>query len=138
MLIPLFIMAFGIKRLLKVEGHKVYLLGSLLFIFSSSMLSALLADTFQIMPERFPDGIGGLTGRAIAHFAVSFVSVPGAYIFILSMFLSSVILISPDFLHCRCDKTKKAGASRRNNRRNSRRRRGDSDQRARIRSDSYT
>ncbi len=93
--IPLFIMAFGIKRLLKVEGHKVYLPGSLLFVFSTSMLSALLADTFQIMAERFPDGLGGLTGRAIAHLAVSFVSVPGAYIFILSMFLSSVILISP-------------------------------------------
>ena len=93
--IPLFIITFGIKRLLAVEGHKVYLLGSLLFILSTSMLSALLADTFQIMPEIFPDGLGGLTGRAIAHLAVSFVSVPGAYIFILSMFLSSVILISP-------------------------------------------
>lgn len=93
--IPLFIITFGIKRLLAAEGHKVYLLGSLLFIFSTSMLSALLADTFQIMPERFPDGLGGLTGRAIAYLAVSFISVPGAYIFILSIFLSSVILISP-------------------------------------------
>lgn len=93
--IPLFIITFGIKRLLAVEGHKVYLLGSLLFIFSTSMLSALLADTFQIMPERFPDGLGGLTGRAIAYLAVSIVSVPGAYIFMLSIFLSSVILISP-------------------------------------------
>lgn len=93
--IPLFIIAFGIKRLLAAEGHKVYLLGSLLFVLSTSMLSALLADTFQIMPEIFPDGPGGLTGRAVAHLAVSFVSVPGAYIFILSMFLSSVILISP-------------------------------------------
>jgi len=62
------------------------------------------------MPERFPDGLGGLTGRAIAHLAVSFVSVPGAYIFILSMFLSSVILISPVYFTAVAIRRKKQGA----------------------------
>jgi DNA segregation ATPase FtsK/SpoIIIE, S-DNA-T family len=108
--VPLFIMAFGIKRLLKAEGHKVYLPGSLLFILSTSMLSALLADTFQIIAEIFPDGIGGLTGRAIAHLAINFVSVPGAYIFILSMFLSSIILISPVYFTAIAIKRKNQGA----------------------------
>ena len=93
--IPVFIMAFGIKRFLGREGHKIYLLGSLLFIVSFSILSALLSNTFAIAIEKYPDGIGGLTGRGIAAFAESLVSVPGSYIFSLSLFLSSLILISP-------------------------------------------
>ena len=93
--IPIFIMAFGIKRLMGKEGHKIYLLGSLLFLFSFSILSALLSNTFAIAIEKYPDGIGGLTGRGIAAFAESLVSVPGSYIFSLSLFLSSIILISP-------------------------------------------
>ncbi len=93
--IPVFIMAFGIKRFLGREGHKIYLLGSLLFLVSSSILSALLSNTFTIAIEKYPDGVGGLTGRGIAVFAESLVSVPGSYIFSLSLFLSSLILISP-------------------------------------------
>ena len=88
-------MAFGIKRFLGREGHKIYLLGSLLFIVSFSILSALLSNTFTIAIEKYPDGIGGLTGRGIAAFAESLVSVPAYYIFSLSLFLSSLILISP-------------------------------------------
>ena len=93
--IPVFIMAFGIKRLLGKEGHKIYLLGSLLFLLSFSILSALLSNTFTMAIEKYPDGIGGLTGRGIASFTGSLVSVPGSYIFALSLFLSSIILISP-------------------------------------------
>jgi len=94
-LVPFFIIAFGIKRLLGREGHKVYLLGSLLFIFSTSVMSALLADTFYIMPKFFPDGLGGLTGKAAARIAEHLVSFPGSYIFALSLFFISVILVSP-------------------------------------------
>ena len=74
--IPVFIMAFGIKRLLGKEGHKIYLLGSLLFLLSFSILSALLSNTFTIAIEKYPDGIGGLTGRGIASFTGSLVSSP--------------------------------------------------------------
>jgi DNA segregation ATPase FtsK/SpoIIIE, S-DNA-T family len=93
--IPVFIMTFGIKRLLGKERHKIYLLGSLLFLVSFSILSALLSNTFAIAIEKYPDGIGGLAGRGMAAFAESLVSVPGSYIFSLSLFLSSIILISP-------------------------------------------
>jgi len=93
--VPFFIMAFGIKRLLGKEGHRIHLLGVLLFLVSSSILCALLSNTFTIAIEKYPDGIGGLTGRGIAAFAESLVSVPGSYIFSLSLFLSSLILISP-------------------------------------------
>jgi DNA segregation ATPase FtsK/SpoIIIE, S-DNA-T family len=94
-LIPVFIIAFGIKRLLGKEGHRIYILGGLLFILSSSILLALFSETFHITMEKFPDGIGGLSGRAAAYLSESLVSVLGAYIFTLCLFLSSVILISP-------------------------------------------
>ncbi|HYA12379.1 MAG TPA: DNA translocase FtsK 4TM domain-containing protein [Thermodesulfovibrionales bacterium] len=94
-LIPLFIIAFGIKRLLGKEGHKIYLFGGILFILSSSLLLSLLSFTFHIAIEKYPDGIGGLMGKEIALMANHFLSLPGAYIFSLSAFLSSIILLSP-------------------------------------------
>ena len=94
-LVPVFLIAFGVKRLLGKEGHKIYLLGGVLFIVSSSILFSLLSNTFHIILERYPDGIGGLTGRGIAYLANQLLSLPGAYIFSLSVFLSSIILMSP-------------------------------------------
>ncbi len=94
-IIPLFIVVFGIKRLLGLEQHRVYLLGGVLFIVSTSFLLSLLSQTFGIHLARYPDGIGGLVGRALAFLSVRLVSVPGAYIVSLSAFVSSLILISP-------------------------------------------
>ncbi|MEW6163017.1 MAG: DNA translocase FtsK 4TM domain-containing protein [Nitrospirota bacterium] len=94
-IIPLLIIAFGIKRLLGKEGHKICLLGGILFIISSSLLLSLLSLTFNTTIERYPDGIGGLIGRGIAYMANRLLSLPGAYIFSLSAFLSSIILLSP-------------------------------------------
>jgi DNA segregation ATPase FtsK/SpoIIIE, S-DNA-T family len=94
-IIPLLTIAFGIKRLLGTKGHKIYLLGGVLFIISFAVLASLLSKTFSVTIEKYPDGIGGLTGGAVAYFADRLLSVPGAYIFSLSLFLSSVILISP-------------------------------------------
>ncbi len=94
-IIPLLIIAFGIKLILGKEGHKIYLLGGILFIISSSLLFSLLSHTFNINVERYPDGVGGLTGRGIAYMANRFFSILGAYIFSLSVFLSSIILLSP-------------------------------------------
>ena len=111
-LIPVFIIAFGIKRLLGKEGHKIYLLGSLLFVLSSAILLALLSQTFHIAMDRYPDGIGGLSGRAVTYLSESLVSVLGAYIFTLSAFLSSVILISPVSVTAIAFRRKKTGAER--------------------------
>ena len=94
-LIPLFITAFGIKRLLGKEGHRIYLFGSILFILSSCIFLSLFALTFHIHIEKYPDGIGGLFGKEMAYLANQLLSLPGAYIFSLSIFLSSVILLSP-------------------------------------------
>ena len=94
-LIPLFIIAFGIKRLLGKEGHKIYLLGGILFILSCSLFLSLISFTFHLQIEIYPDGIGGIIGKEIAYLAKRLLSLPGAYIFSLSAFLSSIILLSP-------------------------------------------
>jgi S-DNA-T family DNA segregation ATPase FtsK/SpoIIIE len=94
-IIPLLIIAFGIKRLLGKEGHKIYLFGGILFVVSSSILLSLFSLTFDFKISRYPDGIGGLIGKEIAHVANNLFSLPGAYIFSLSAFLCSIILLSP-------------------------------------------
>jgi len=94
-ILPILIMGFGIKRLLGKEGHKIYVLGGILFIVSSSVLLSLLARTFHTALEGYPDGIGGITGRGIAYLADELLSMAGAYIFTLSLFFSSIILMSP-------------------------------------------
>ncbi len=94
-IIPILIIVFGIKRLIGKEGHKIYLLGGILFIASSSVLFSLLSKTFHITLEGYPDDIGGLIGKGIAYFVSQLLSLPGAYIFTLSVFLSSIILMSP-------------------------------------------
>lgn len=94
-LIPIFILIFGIKRLLGKEGHKVYILGNILLLLSVSFLSSLMADTFNIQLSLFPDGIGGLTGKMLSYVAEKYLSYAGAYILSLSFLLISLILISP-------------------------------------------
>ncbi len=94
-LIPLLLIAFGVKRLKGRQGHYIYLLGGILFIISSSLFLSLVSITFNIQVEKYPDGIGGLIGRAIAYISYSLLSLPGSFIFSLSLFLSSLIILSP-------------------------------------------
>ena len=94
-IIPFLMIAFGIKRLMGKEGHKIYLIGGILFLISSSLLFSLLSLTFDITIIKYPDGIGGLIGRGIANLANQLFSLLGAYIISLSAFLCSIILLSP-------------------------------------------
>jgi S-DNA-T family DNA segregation ATPase FtsK/SpoIIIE len=94
-IVPVLFIAFGTKRLLGKDGHKIYLLGGALFVVSSSALFSLLSGSFHVSFDGYPDGIGGLLGRGIAYLSDSLLSVPGAYIFSLSIFFSSIILLSP-------------------------------------------
>jgi len=90
--IPVFIIIYGVKRLLSKEGHRVHLAGSLLFILSSSILLSLLYATFNL---RIEDNPGGITGLFISDLIRNLLSIPGAYIFALAIFLSSLVLLSP-------------------------------------------
>jgi S-DNA-T family DNA segregation ATPase FtsK/SpoIIIE len=92
---PLMLLVFGIRRLIGKDKQRVYFFGGIMLIISSALFMALLAYTFSIPSIKYPDGIGGLAGREIAGMLIHFLSIPGAYIFALSAFLSSLILISP-------------------------------------------
>jgi S-DNA-T family DNA segregation ATPase FtsK/SpoIIIE len=74
------------------KAQKTYLLGAVLFIFTGSLMTTLLLTTFHIPSEQSP---GGLTGVYVTIFLQKYLSSPGAYIFSLSGFLSSLILLSP-------------------------------------------
>jgi len=89
---PLFIGVYGVKKLLSKEGHRIHLAGSLLFILSSSILLALMSATFNLKLE---DNPGGIAGFYISDFLRNLLSIPGAYIFSLAIFLSSIVLLSP-------------------------------------------
>lgn len=90
-LVPAAVAVFGIKRLLGRKGHWIYLLGVSLFIISSSMLASLITMTFHIDARVS----GGIAGRVLSGLAISVLSILGAYIFALTVWLSSVIIISP-------------------------------------------
>lgn len=90
--IPLFIVVYGVKRLLRKEGHRIHLAGALLFVLSSSILLSLMSATFNLKIENNP---GGITGLFISDFTRNLLSIPGAYIFSLAVFLSSLVLLSP-------------------------------------------
>jgi S-DNA-T family DNA segregation ATPase FtsK/SpoIIIE len=89
---PVFLLAYGIRRIMGKKGQKTYLLGAILFIFSSSLMTSLFLSTFHISTDINP---GGLTGLYISDFLKKYLSLLGAYIFSLSVFLSSLILLSP-------------------------------------------
>jgi len=90
--LPVFLVAYGARRLLGREKHLVYLAGSILFIFSASLMASLLLSTFNVTTENSP---GGITGYFVSQLLKSYLSPLGAYICSLSMFLSSLVLLMP-------------------------------------------
>ena len=57
--LPVFLVVYGVRRLLGREKHMVYLVGSILFMFSASLMASLLLSTFNITTEISPGGITG-------------------------------------------------------------------------------
>lgn len=90
--VPVIFIVYGIKKLFGKEGHRIYILGTFLFILSSSVFSALLASTFHFIP---PNDAGGAIGLMLSDLLRDLLSVPGAYIFSLALWLSSIIILSP-------------------------------------------
>lgn len=90
--LPLFMMIYGIRRVVGKERQRIYLLGAGLFIFSSSLIASLLTSTFNFSAEVVQ---GGLVGSSVSSFLEKYISLLGAYIFSLSAFFSSVIILSP-------------------------------------------
>ncbi len=91
-IVPAALVVYGVRRMLGRERRKVYLLGSVLLVFSVSVLSALMLRTFHVATENSP---GGLAGSVTAGVLEHYLSVLGAYLLALSLFLSSLILLIP-------------------------------------------
>jgi DNA segregation ATPase FtsK/SpoIIIE, S-DNA-T family len=90
--LPVFLLFYGIKRILAKEKHKTYLLGTILFVFFGAIMSSLLFSTFNNTIENDP---GGILGYYIAGFLIKYFSLPGSYLFALTGFFTSIILLSP-------------------------------------------
>lgn len=90
--IPVFLLFYGIKRILSKDKHKIYLLGTILFIVFGSIMSSLLFSTFKNTIENDP---GGMIGYYFAGFLIKYLSSLGSYLFALTGFLTSIILLSP-------------------------------------------
>lgn len=90
--LPVVLFIYGLKKLLGKEGHRIYIMGVVLFIVSSSMLASLITATFNI---NLLNRAGGIIGLILSDFLLRMLSMPGAYIFALALFLSSIIILSP-------------------------------------------
>jgi S-DNA-T family DNA segregation ATPase FtsK/SpoIIIE len=88
--IPLFLLVYGVKSLLGKEKHRVHLAGAVVLVISASALSSLMASSFDL-----EHGVGGLLGFYEGKLLVKGLSVMGAYIVAIALFLSSLILLSP-------------------------------------------
>ncbi|MBI4823866.1 MAG: DNA translocase FtsK 4TM domain-containing protein [Nitrospirae bacterium] len=88
--IPLFLCVYGIKGLLLRERSRINLVGAVLFIFSFSTLSGLMADSFDIELN------AGIIGTALGNAFSSLLSIVGAYILSIAFVLASLILVSPE------------------------------------------
>jgi S-DNA-T family DNA segregation ATPase FtsK/SpoIIIE len=91
-LIPVFLLAYGIRRLMGMEKSRIYLIGALLLIFSASLMTSLLFRTFSGTGGNSP---GGMIGTGVSNLLRDYLSVLGAYIVSLSLFFSSIILLIP-------------------------------------------
>ncbi|MBI5641819.1 MAG: DNA translocase FtsK 4TM domain-containing protein [Nitrospirae bacterium] len=90
--IPVLLFIYGLRRMLGKERARIHLIGTVLFIFSSSMLASLITASFNIQMET---GSGGLVGFSVTAFLERYFSLLGAYLVSLSFFLTSIILLSP-------------------------------------------
>ncbi|MEK6672853.1 MAG: DNA translocase FtsK 4TM domain-containing protein [Nitrospirota bacterium] len=89
--LPVILIVFGVRRLIGREGHVVYTAGTILFVFSTAVLASLITETFQWNVKR----AGGIIGSASSGLLVSVLSIPGAYILLLAIWLFSLIMLSP-------------------------------------------
>ncbi|NOZ26180.1 MAG: DNA translocase FtsK [Nitrospirae bacterium] len=89
--VPFFLVLYGVKRLLGKKKRKELLVGLPMFLVSAPVLLSLVSETFGLAGQ----GYGGLLGEEASVLLQMLFSLPGAYIFTLSVFFSSIIILSP-------------------------------------------
>lgn len=89
-LIPVFILIYGLRRILNKERHLVYLVGFLLLLPSLSMFTQLIANSVSSNILN-----GGLSGYLLVNVFIGFFSTIGAYLISIALLIASLILLSP-------------------------------------------
>ncbi len=90
--LPVFLVVYGVRRILGKKERSAYMLGAVLFVFSSSLMVSLITSTFNLTAGY---NNGGISGAYITGFLEKYLSILGAYLFSLAAFLASIILLSP-------------------------------------------
>jgi S-DNA-T family DNA segregation ATPase FtsK/SpoIIIE len=97
--VPVFLIIWGLRRLLNKKGHVVHLAGTFLFIISSSIFLGLVERTINsstlIFVTSGVKSLGGMTGGLLSKLFHSGLSTFGAYIFSFLLIISSLIMMSP-------------------------------------------
>jgi S-DNA-T family DNA segregation ATPase FtsK/SpoIIIE len=89
---PVALFIFGIKKLMGKPGHRIRFVGLVVLILSSALFISLIAKTFSFASVNKP---GGVIGMMLSDLTIRVLSLPGAYILTLAIFLSSIIILSP-------------------------------------------
>ncbi len=97
--VPLFLIIWGLRRLLNKKGHFIHLAGTFLFIISCSIFMGLIERTIGSSTIIFSTNgfksLGGMTGGLLSKLFHSGLSTFGAYIFSFLLIISSLIMVSP-------------------------------------------
>jgi|WetSurMetagenome_2_1015567.scaffolds.fasta_scaffold00736_12 DNA segregation ATPase FtsK/SpoIIIE, S-DNA-T family len=88
---PLFLIGYGIKKIMGAERNLLHLTGFALMVPALSMLAELISQS----TSRSLDPSGGLAGQVLTDIASGFLSVAGAYICCVALLSVSFILVVP-------------------------------------------
>ncbi len=91
-LLSVFLVSYGIRRLIGRKKKLINLVGSILFIVSVSITISLIENTFRISDDFLK---GGSIGTTIAYLLNGLFSPVGAFIVVLSLFFSSILFFIP-------------------------------------------
>lgn len=90
-LIPTFLIIYGVRKIMGKERNRIHVLGAFLFLPSLSMLLHLLSKTTALKN----DPPGGLAGLFLSGLFEGLLSSIGAYILSITIIIVSIILMSP-------------------------------------------
>lgn len=90
-LIPAFLIIYGVRKIMGKKRNRIHVLGAFLFLPSLSMLLHLLSKTTALKI----DPPGGLTGLFLSGLFEGLLSSIGAYILSITIIIVSIILMSP-------------------------------------------
>jgi len=89
-LIPIFIIIYGLRRMLNKEKSLIYLMGFLLLFPALTLIAQLIANSFSLNVI-----YGGIVGYLLSNILVTYFSATGAYIISIALVVVAMLLISP-------------------------------------------